>query len=192
MTKKTKKPSNHKDDDRVITLVNEQPKKKLELTFNKKPVEQTEKKPLKLDDLIKLASDGKNVIEKLFSEMGSRIFDEKQLKMISIVDHELQYHILRHLLVLNWVDEFYNKITMKVTLSVDGTRIKSHVEYFGNVKVKMQDSFKQSIDDTLSLTISRDGRGREDAIRFAQSAEDRILRQQMQEQQKNSLWNKFS
>lgn len=150
-----------------------------------KTVDQNQKAGKRIDRINQLMSESKNIFEKTFGDSINKLFDKESgnLKMIARLNPELTYYIVKHLLVLNWYAEYWNKLSVdfKIIPTLDYPGWKVDVKYNGDsaLLAKYNTAYKDFIDDLLMLTISQNGLGRTELLGAIGAAEEKMREGQL-------------
>lgn len=188
--KKTKKLKKIKKSDKITKSV-----KNNLLTHIEKRLDTAQQSNLSMGDLIKIMQESKDVKDKVLGDMVNKLFDKESLLSISILDTDMMYHVLRHLLVLNYYVERWNKLTVDVVLIPNPTVYPYYIietKYNGDMSKKEAESYNRFIRELLEIRISLKGQGREDVKDIVRGAEQRILQSDMLQRGKDALMSKFS
>lgn len=188
MVKKQK--SKIKPGDKVTPTV-----KKSILTHIEKRLSDAENKGMSFSELLKVIQDSKDTRDKVLGDMVNKMFDEKSLLMISVLDRELMYFVLRHLIVLNFYAEYWNNLTVEILIEPDLIHYpyyKRTIIYHGDVSEKERNAYKRLIDEVLKIQISYKGQGRNDIKDIIKGLQQQFVNQDMMEQKKQGWLSKFT
>jgi len=179
---------------KVVSSKNTKPKKSNLLTHIEKRLNEGEQKGIGMSDLVKIMQESKDTRDKVLGDMVNKLFDKDSLLAISILDTEMMYHILRHLIVLNYYVERWNGLSVDIFLTPSPEIYPYYhidIKYNGDMTKKETESYKRFIDEMLLIRISLKGQGRADIKDIVRSAEQRLLQNDMMAEKKAGFMSKF-
>ena len=121
-----------------------------------------------LDSLIGKLEENVDFKDRMLKELIDYAFNEDKLLMLSRLNGEQRYYILKAYAVIHFFQEFYNECKATITF----TEIKTIPFYKRTVKhtvgaLKTKKSFKNFINDILKTTVSEKGKGRDELFDLA-------------------------
>jgi len=148
----------------------------------KKEIIKELEKPITLNDLFKAQNELGLGKDKILAQMVEKLFDEQKLLMIARLDTNLAYYIVKHLIIDNFYMDYYSKI--KIIYEMKKIDIEPYYEIVPNyddkdISVHIVDSYKRLINEILQITISFQGKGREEILQTIKTIEAKILQDEM-------------
>jgi hypothetical protein len=142
--------------------------------------------PPTLGEIMKQVEGAQNPFERVFSEMGARLFDSSQILKISRLTKDLQFHVIKLLTIKLWFAGYWMRIHHEAKLVASDAppyyRLLVHDVADEDHKAKMIASYPLWITEILETTISLDGKSREEILNAMGGAASRI-----HEEERNSL-----
>lgn len=133
-----------------------------------------------IGDIMGMMSEQKDAREKAFSEMAAKLFDKSSLLMISRLDQTLGYYIVKHCILLQMYQLYWEKITVEVELShTKQGWVGKPVYHLDGLPEHMTKAYKNVIDDILQITISYEGQGRKEILETMMSAEAKMVQAEL-------------
>jgi len=139
--------------------------------------ETDDNKAITIADLFSAIKETKDAREVAFSNMVEKLFNKDALLMISRLDKQLRYYIVKHLIIDNFYNQFYQQIEVKVKFVKDKKfpfYKRQITEIIGNKKDIMIKGYRKLIDELLQITISDEGKGRTEILSIIAAAEQKI------------------
>jgi hypothetical protein len=139
-----------------------------------------------ISDILQNSGESSDARQKVFSEIVQKLFDPESLLMISRVSQELAYYIVKHLIVEGIYYQYWLRIKIiRKAVPCDVYpfyRMETVTLNPGLDHFKMA-AYKKLIDQILMITISYDGKGREEALSVIKSAEAKLMEQELMDKQ---------
>jgi hypothetical protein len=146
------------------------------------------KKGASFSDILKAATENKDAREKVFSEIVTKLFkyDKETLLMTSRLSQEMAYYIVKHIIV----ESFYHSYWIKIKVIKKAIHKSTYPFYeitnqpiYPEIQAYKINAYRDLILSILAITISYDGKGREEALSVIKSAEAKIIEQELRESQ---------
>ena len=125
-----------------------------------------------LEDLINKSKDPRDIA---YSMLVNNLWDPSKLNMISRLDGDLTYYIAKNLIV----NEFFLKYWCRAKAQYKFKKIKNPPYYQKEIIYKWPSSnltydkaYEEFIKTVLELTISKQGKGREEILKIIKSSDD--------------------
>lgn len=148
---------------------------------------------ISMSDILNNAKKTKNAFEEGFSYISKKLFNRDDLYMISRLNTEMTYYIVKQIIVESVFFQYWIKRKVEFTFSetkeypfykinVNEQEDKTMNEYVAKV-------FKDMIFDILALTISHEGKGRTEGLAIIDSAKQKLM--ELEAMQNMGTMNKF-
>lgn len=139
-------------------------------------------------DLMEATENMKDGREKALGDMVKKLFDESTLLMISRLNDDLMYYVIKHLIIDNFFVAYWKDIRVEKIIVKDdkypGYRYKT-VNHTPMIDEKMRNSYRNFIEELLQCTISYKGQSRTEvmeAIKALQNVTNTIMPQNATQQ----------
>jgi hypothetical protein len=135
------------------------------------------------EDLLKVMSESTDVKEKILKEVVDKLFDKDNLLMISRLDTDLAYYIIKHLIIDGFYQQYFFSISYTVIIEPSNIQpfYKTRVEYVRpDVNKIIKPTYRKFINELLQVTISFKGQGRNELIKLYDAINERIRREDLQ------------
>jgi len=146
-----------------------------------------------MEDIVNLMSQNRDAREKAFSEMVGKLFDKKSLLMISRLNADVSMFIVKHLIARRYFMYYWQEHKAHGVWTMTDTPPYYKVKWKhdrGFSQQMMKDSYNEFLDELMQVTISFQGKGREEILATIKSAESKILEQEMM-QNRTGLLGRF-
>jgi hypothetical protein len=147
-----------------------------------------------LDDILKNSRNTKNAYEEGFNKISDKLFDRESLYMISRLDTNMTYYIVKQIIVESvffqfWVKKFV-EFTFIKTNKYPFYKIEANEIDNTEMEIYILNVFINMIKDILSLTISFEGKGRTEGLAIIEAAKNKIM--ELEAAQAAGTLNKFT
>jgi hypothetical protein len=148
--------------------------------FHKK-IDSQINKGISAKDILSLMQESTDVKEKILKEVVDKLFSKEHLLMISRLDNNLAYYLIKLLIIEGFYNNFYYNLKYEVTISPSDKPpfYKTEVTYKDvNVDLIIKNSYHEFIDKLQMITISFKGQGREELIKLYDALNERIRKEE--------------
>ena len=143
-------------------------------------VEQPIQEGFSISDIMGMMNDQKDAREKAFSEMAAKLFDKSSLLMISRLDSSLGLHIIKHCILLEMFQNYWNKVQVNYILKPTVSGLVCETEYIcPELDEHMKTAYKSVVESILQVTISFEGQGRKEILETMMSAEAKMVQAEL-------------
>ena len=129
-----------------------------------------------LDDFYKAMEKNQDVKDVALSNMVDTLFSDEKLFMIARLDKNLAYYMVKHIIIKNFFYTYYTDCSVGIEIKKTSEYPFYYVEY--TQKIPKQQDLKGSYDEfmkrILQITISFEGKGREEIISIIKALREDI------------------
>lgn len=143
-------------------------------------IEQPAQEGFSISDIMGMMNEQKDAREKAFSEMAAKLFDKTSLLMISRLDQNLGLHIIKHMILLEMFQNYWNKVQVNYILKPTPNGVICEPEYIcPDLDEHMKNAYRTVVESILQVTISFEGQGRKEILETMMSAEAKMVQAEL-------------
>lgn len=148
------------------------------------------KKNIKLDDILGSITQAEDTKEKVLNDMTSYLFNDDKIYMIARLDKELAFYIVKHVIIKEFFLMYWNQCNIKIEIIKNNDY--PYYEIIKNITYPTKEELVKSYDNyiyrLLQITISFQGKGRDEIISIIKSVYQQI---EFEETEKRGLLKRF-
>ena len=131
-----------------------------------------------INELLGKLNDQKSVNEKIVIGLVDHLFKEKNLLMLGRIKARQMGDIVRMIIITDFYAKYYEKATVKYKMTQIDEYPYYHIdldEYRPHTKKVMSSTMESLLIKILKLTVSEDGKGREEAVKIVEGARNEVM-----------------